>query len=143
MFGAPAPDSPWAKMVADLGCAVKFLADEKDIPVKRVGLVGASLGANVCMIYASLNEDIPVTVLLSPGLNYAGLGTLDVVGAFKKRRLVFVASPGDTYAFQSVQLLFQRVHNNPRAVRIETAGGHGVQMFDGNLENKLLKYFAQ
>ncbi len=139
-FGPPGPGSQWDKMPADLGLAIAFLNDQKNIPTNRIGLIGASIGANICLIYAAKAPVIPVVVLLSPGLNYAGFGTMSSIGAFTKRPILFAASPTDTYAYQSSILLYQKVQANPKAAFLTGASGHGVQMFDGKFDKQLLKW---
>jgi len=139
-FGPPGPGSEWGKMIDDLGDAVNFLKTEKNITVKKVGLIGASVGANVCLIYAAKTPEISVVVLLSPGLNYAGFGTLGAIEAFTARPIELSASPQDTYAYQSSILLYQKVQGNKRASFLPGAAGHGVQMFDGKFDNQLIKW---
>jgi pimeloyl-ACP methyl ester carboxylesterase len=141
-FGPGAPNSQWSRMVTDLSSAVLYLVNEKKLRTNKIGLIGASLGANVALVYASSNEQIPVVVLLSPGLNYAGVGTLDAIQAFHKRPIALAASPGDTYAYQSTQLLSQQLADNKRAVFIEGAKGHGVNMFDNKFDKVLLRWIA-
>lgn len=141
-FGPGAPNSQWSRMVTDLGSAVMYLANEKKLRTNKIGIIGASLGANVALVYASSNEQVPVVVLLSPGLNYAGVGTLDAVQAFHKRPIALAASPGDTYAYQSTQLLSQQVADNRRAGFLEASKGHGVNMFDGKFDKTLLRWLA-
>lgn len=142
-FGAPGPKSQWNRMITDLGDAVMFLANEKKVRTKKIGIIGASVGANVALIYAATNEEIPVVVLLSPGVNYAGFGTLDAVQWFHKRPIAIAASEGDTYAYQSSQLLIQQIQDNKRAKFMPTEKGHGVEMFGGKFDKVLLRWLAQ
>ena len=139
-FGPPGPGSDWEKMLGDLGEAISFLNREKKIPGRKVGLIGASIGANVCLIYASKNPEIPLVMLLSPGLNYAGFATLGSIEAFKNRPIAIAASPQDAYAYQSSILLFQKIQTNKKAAFLAGPAGHGVQMFDGKFDNQLIKW---
>jgi pimeloyl-ACP methyl ester carboxylesterase len=141
-FGGPGQNSQWSKMVSDLAEAVQFLTKDMGLPQKKIGLIGASLGANVCIIYASTNNSIPMVALLSCGINYAGLDITNYINSFQNRPIAFVASPGDTYAYQSSLILYQNINSNKKAVFIQGSNNaHGVQMFDGKLENTLIKWF--
>jgi alpha-beta hydrolase superfamily lysophospholipase len=142
-FGAPGPKSQWNRMITDLGDAVMFLANEKKVRANNIGIIGASVGANVALIYSATNEAIPVVVLLSPGINYAGFGTLDAIQWFHKRPIAIAASQGDTYAFQSSQLLFQQIQENRRANLMPAEKGHGVEMFGGKFDKVLLRWLAK
>ncbi|MHB9155345.1 MAG: alpha/beta hydrolase [Endomicrobiales bacterium] len=139
-FDRPGPGSQWEKMAQDLGEAVGFLEKSKKIAPEKTVLAGASLGANVCLLYGASNASIPAVILLSPGLNYAGLEVSGAIAAFAGRPVVFAASPGDAYAYQSSVLLYRRVESNKKAAFIRGQSGHGVQMFDGSLEKKLLEW---
>jgi alpha-beta hydrolase superfamily lysophospholipase len=140
-FGQSGPGSEWYKMPGDLDSVISFLNNTKHTPAKKIGLIGASLGANICLLYASKNTDIPLTVLLSPGLNYAGFESLGYIDAFAKQRPILIsASPQDEYAYQSSILLYQKVQSNKQASFIAGKSGHGVQMFDGKYEYQLIKW---
>ena len=141
-FGPPGPGSQWGNMTDDLGEAINFLASKKGIPVKKIVLIGASIGANICLIYAAKTPEIPLVVLLSPGLNYAGFGTLGSIESFAKRPIAIAASPSDSYAYQSSILLFQRIQGSKKAAFLQGPAGHGVQMFDGKFDSQLLKWIV-
>jgi pimeloyl-ACP methyl ester carboxylesterase len=141
-FGRPGPGSPWDKMTDDLSRAVDFLEKRKDIPPASIGLIGASLGANVSLVYAAHTEAIPIVVALSPGMDYAGLEPAAAMPALADRRVCIAASPGDRYAFESSRVLFQQMGQNRRSLFIEGEGGHGVQMFNGTFEDTLLRWLA-
>jgi len=102
-FGMDAKGSDWDKMVDDLAIAVEMLVKEKGIKKSKIVLLGASLGANICFSYAARDKDIKQIVMLSPGLNYAGITTLDKTPAFMDRYILIAASPNDTFAFSEFQ----------------------------------------
>ncbi|MFH1367842.1 MAG: alpha/beta fold hydrolase [Elusimicrobiota bacterium] len=135
--------SQWNLMIQDVGSAVSFLMNEKKIQEKRIGLIGASMGANVSMLYAASNEAVPMVVLLSPGVNYVLFNISNAVSSFQKRPVAIAVSPNDTYAYQSSQLLFRKIEMNKRAVLLTAAKGHGVEMFDGRFERRLLQWIAK
>lgn len=139
-FGHPGSGSEWEQMLGDLGKAVDFLNNEKAIPSNEIGLIGASLGANVVLTYASKHPEIPIVMLLSPGINYAGYGTFEPIKAFEHRTIALAASPQDTYAYQSSILLYQKIRDNTKAAFLTGTAGHGVQMFDGKFDNQLIKW---
>ena len=143
-FLRPGPLSEWSLMVEDLGQAVKYLK-RKGIRKQRIGLMGASLGANIALLYTSKERTLPLTVLLSPGWNYAGLDTTLAIREYGVRPLALVASPKDSYAYQTSVLMHRIVsQNNPGAVFLKGKGGeHGVQMLKGRLKEQLLKWIEE
>ena len=142
-FGKPSPGSNWNKMVDDLAKAVNFLITNEKLKRNQIGLIGASIGANVSLIYGSSYNHVGTIVLLSPGLSYQGLETLDYIKAYKKGKIAVAASPQDNYAFRSSEILFKKIRNNPQAKFIETESGHGVNMFDGEFDKELIAWLAK
>lgn len=143
LFGPPGPVSEWNKMILDLGELVNFVSKKYNVPRKNIGLIGASLGANISLVYAAQNKSICPIILLSPGLNYAGIRTDNVISQFKDRPIAIAASSNDPYAYSSSISLLNKITANKNAVFFQGSGGHGVQMFDGNLENKLLRWLER
>ena len=131
------------KLVSDIDGAVKYLKS-KGIKKNRVGLIGASVGANISMIYASEHKFIPVTVLLSPGWNYIGLEINPIIKEYGSRPLGVAASPGDKYAYDTAtQLTLVARQLKTDAYFFEGAQAqHGTQMLvpGGDFENNILDW---
>ena len=141
-FGWPGPGSEWSKMADDAGTMVKYLVSKRGIRRDRIAVAGASLGANVALIYASEHKQVPLVILLSPGLDYAGLLAAPAMKKYGSRPVAIAASPGDEYAYgSSMRLMEIAKENGAPAVFFEGAQTrHGVQMFDGKFEDGLLKW---
>ncbi len=103
-------------------------------------LVGASVGANLAMNFAVAHE-IPVTVALSPGLNFYGIATSAAVRALKQgQRAILVASDDDLESAESCALL--HAMNPSRTDLVVRSGiGHGTRMLeaDPSLVDELLE----
>ncbi|OGS22136.1 MAG: hypothetical protein A2252_04630 [Elusimicrobia bacterium RIFOXYA2_FULL_39_19] len=142
-FTTAGPGSQWERMVTDINSAIKYLR-YKGIAKNKVGLIGASLGANVALVYASKNEFIPIAVLLSPGWNYAGIETNEAIKNYGARPIALGASPGDAYAYSTAtQMTMVANQLKGNAYFFEGAQArHGVQLFDaqGVFESKLLDW---
>ena len=142
-FGKPSPRSEWSKMVDDLAKAVNFLITTEKLKRNQIGLIGASIGANVSLIYGSSYNHVGTLVLLSPGLSYQGLETLDYIKAYKKGKIALAASTQDNYALRSSEILFKKIRKNPRAEFLEAESGHGVNMFDGEFDKQLIDWLGK
>jgi len=142
-FGKPSPNSNWFKMVDDLAKAVNYLITEKKLARKQIGLIGASIGANVSLIYGSTYNHVGTIVLLSPGLSYQGLETPDYIKAYSKGRILLAAAPDDVYAYNSTELLYKKIKNNTQAVFLEGESGHGVKMFDGDFDKEVIDWLSK
>lgn len=134
------PGTAWEAMPGDLGTAVETLHKIYNIPLSRIAVGGASLGANVALVYASQSSKVPALVLLSPGLSYAGLESEPALKRYGRRPLFMAASPGDSYAYSSVIQLAQW-RKDPDCFLIEGPGAmHGVNMFQGSFTQQLLDW---
>ena len=134
-FYARGINSEWGNMVLDLHSAVQFISKSYKISQNSIVLGGASIGANIALRYASDHPEIPLAILLSPGLDYQGLTTHDAISKYGKRPLFIAVSPQDGYSYQSVMNL--QSASQPLTgkgplftVYVESKNqGHGVQMF--------------
>jgi pimeloyl-ACP methyl ester carboxylesterase len=134
----------WAGLPADLGAVERALSG-KGVPPSRIVLVGASIGANAALRAAADGPPPRAVVLLSAGLDYAGLTTADAFPRCRAPALLVAAEP-DRYAFHSLLELLKTVPaDDPRvaAIRRKDAGprgAHGTQLFDGKLEAEVLDW---
>lgn len=135
----------WFGMIDDLARASQTL-EERGVPPARQVFVGASLGANVCLLATERGAGAGALVLLSPGLDYAGL-EVDEVPSRLKLPMMFVSAQPDTYAHISAErLLGQADPGRSKWIALEKGtdrGAHGAQLFDGKLEGKILDWVGR
>lgn len=120
-------NSDYQKMVFDVEAAKKFLKEkDRDLKIK---LVGASIGANIVLNYAVMDPEIEAVALLSPGLEYHGVTTVDAITQYKKSLLI-VASQDDKYSYTSSRKLFDTAPDSDRYkyFQVYKNAGHGTHM---------------
>lgn len=135
----------WAAMVDDLKRVAQALETQKGVARGRQVFVGASLGANVALAAVS-SGTAAGAVLLSPGLDYAGIGSETPMVQVEVPVLMVAAKP-DLYSYTSVQRLEAQAPNDRRVDvwvldQGTKAGAHGAQLFDGKLEKRVLDWVA-
>ena len=93
-------------------------------------LIGASIGANLAIRALAEHSSLPLAIALSPGLDYRGVKTDDVVTSIKpNQKVVLVASDDDDRP--SLDSVHELHRLNPSTVLIERHGlGHGTHMTD-------------
>jgi alpha-beta hydrolase superfamily lysophospholipase len=130
------------EMVADVQAARRFLAGRGDV-TGRVGLAGASLGANLAAMAAAGDPTISSLALLSPTLDYRGVRIEAAMKKFGARPLLMVASDEDGYASRSVRDLAKGQRG--REVLRLTGAGHGTVMLerDPSLMGSLVDWFRR
>lgn len=139
-------DAAVKAMLGDVGAAYEFLSKQTNVDPSRVGIVGASYGSSLAVIYAADNPKVRAVVLLSPGLNYFGnMQTEPAAKKYGDRPLLLVAAADDKESADSANKLKTAGANDKYEIKIYDKGGHGTGLFAAGvgleelLENFLLK----
>ena len=147
---AVAPDRSDAAvkaMLQDVGASLDFLAKQKNVDSAKIGIVGASYGSSLALIYAADHSDVAAVALLSPGLNYFGnMPTETAVAKLKDRRkpnIIFLAAEDDKGSADAVRKLDPVDVDNyffPR--QIFKTGGHGTALLKVGADRSISDFFA-
>jgi pimeloyl-ACP methyl ester carboxylesterase len=131
----------WPAAVEDVKLVAAHLGERDEVDAERIGLLGASIGANVALNAAADLPEVRSVVLLSPGLDYAGLTTPDALAQYGERPLLIAASDGDTYAAESSSTLDSQALGTHRLI-MYTGTAHGTDMFavEPNLKAEILAW---
>ena len=143
--GVPRSETPdYSSLALDVKAARRYLSTRADVQQSRVGLAGASLGANVAALHAAADGSITSLVLLSPSLDYRGVRIEQALRKFGGRPALFVASDDDPYAMRSVREL-EKTGGGLREALILNRAGHGTNMLgrDGDLGRRLVDWFRR
>jgi dienelactone hydrolase len=128
------------KLVGDARAAFDFLARQPEVDAARIGVVGASIGANGALLFAVEEPRVRCAALLSPGLEYRGVSTVPAISKMT-RPVLLVSSEDDQYSAESVRRLNQ-LAPGPKALKIYSGAGHGTQIFAAGvgLDQELLAF---
>ncbi len=125
-------------MKADVGNAFEFLTKQKNVDASRIGIVGASYGSSLAIIYAAGNPKVKAVALISPGINYFdNLPTEPAIKNYGERPLLLVAAEDDKESADSVRKLKSSGANERYEVEIYEKGGHGTALFEVGLPDAL------
>ena len=117
-------------MLGDVGAAFEFLSKQKNVDPNRIGIVGASYGSSLAIIYAADNPNVKAVALLSPGLNYFGnMQTQPAVAKYGNRPLMLVAAQDDSESEDAVKKLNGGSNDMYHPVKVYDKGGHGTALF--------------
>ncbi len=138
--GAETPD--YTALVRDVAAARRYLSSRTDVLQSRVGVAGASLGANLAVLEAAANPAIASIALLSPSLDYRGVRIEAAMKKYGARPALLIASDDDPYAVRSGKDL-QKAGGGTREVHVLHRAGHGTVMFghDPDLTRTLVDWF--
>jgi dienelactone hydrolase len=104
------------------------LAGRPDVVQGRVGIIGASVSANLALVYAASDPSVRAVAALSAGLDFRGVRTEAAVAKPGNRAVLLVASDEDTYAANSAKKLSQQEGGGTRELRLLSGAGHGTVM---------------
>lgn len=111
--------------ILDIEAALKKLDQAKPIIT-----VGASIGANLSLEALVRWPSLPAAVLLSPGLDYKGIKTNDLIGKLApSQQLFLVASNDDDYSFETIRIL-NNLRDEQTIIRQLSGAGHGTTMLE-------------
>lgn len=138
-------DAAVAGMLSDVAAAVRFLEQQISVDANRIGIIGASYGSSLAIIYAANNPQIKAVALLSPGTNYFGnLATEEPIQKYGSRSLLLVAAEDDAESAVAARRLNSLANGDKHQLAIFKQGGHGTALFaaDANLESLLGKFLV-
>ena len=129
-------------MKADVANAFDFLAKQKNVDAAKIGIVGASYGSSLAIIYGAENPKVKAVALVSPGLNYFGnLPTEPAVKSYGNRALLLVAAEDDKESAETVRKLTPS--NDKYETQIYPKGGHGTALFAVGLQELLEQFLTK
>ncbi|MGH9390155.1 MAG: alpha/beta hydrolase, partial [Vicinamibacteria bacterium] len=133
-------------MTLDVKAAVEQLRKEPSCDAERLGLLGASLGANIALVYAASAVDVRSVALLSPGRNYRGVEIGSTVSGIDGRPVFLAAARADGggYSARTVEDLAANLGGAVRT-RIEEGDSHGVNLIGAlrDLDRDLVRWFEE
>ena len=117
-----------ARMILDVQAARAFLVAHPDlVKLTQIGIVGASIGANVAILEAGADTAIKSLALLSPGMDYRTLRADAAMRKYSPRPVLLVAATNDPYASRSVKQL-STLGTGLREIKMLDNAGHGTTM---------------
>ena len=126
----------------DVKAARTWVKAQPSVLADRIGLGGASIGANLAALDAATDPAVRSVVLLSPGTDYRGLRPEAALRALKGRPVLFVASYDDPYALRSLARFEKAAVPGEIFERLDAAG-HGTVMLarHPDLGRRLVDWF--
>jgi alpha-beta hydrolase superfamily lysophospholipase len=111
----------------DLQVAIAWLKQRPEVIPGRIGILGASLGANLAVVVGGEDPSIHAIALLSVTLDFRGVRTEAAMRKFGSRPVLMMASEEDAYASRSTRQL-AGAGTGTRDVRLVQGAGHGTVM---------------
>ncbi|MEZ5418955.1 MAG: alpha/beta fold hydrolase [Vicinamibacterales bacterium] len=140
--GSAGPSGPSPSMALDVRAAVDFLAARSG--VRAVGIVGASLGANVALLAAAEATLVRGVALISPASDYRGVRIDAAVRKYGARPMYLVASTEDPLAARTVRgLVAEGLPSREQRLSLVTAHGTLVLERDPDVAAALVDWLRR
>jgi len=128
-------EADYQKMIKDVGSALDFLTGHAGVNEKRIGIIGADLGANIGLNYAVMNDqNIKTIICVSANFNYKGIKSRDAVVAYGKRPVMFCCSKKDLPATHSTRILHEIALGQKKLKYYPSGSGHGTELLNSSAE---------
>lgn len=133
-------ESDFNRMMFDLIAAGQYMKDRNK---KIIAPIGASIGANLGLLYANSEDTVSTAVLLSPGLNYRGVDAESAAGNARVPMLIMVGEQ-DSYSFTSSKTIAER---SSAMLKVYGTDAHGTDLLkESDVKDQILswleKYFV-
>jgi len=126
----------FSRAVLDVSAAVDYLR-KKD--VSEIGVIGASIGANIALKHASQEKTVKSLILLSPSLDYRGVETGENIDNYEGS-LFIVTSKEDSQSADDSLTLYESASGEKKFIVYDNAG-HGTNMFsEESLSEMILEW---
>jgi acetyl esterase/lipase len=134
-------DADYKPMVSDVGVAAQYLYDNNVVNIDRVYIIGASMGANLAVMYGVTDAKVKKVVMLSPSANYHGLNPIPSIEDFSKP-ILFVYSKLDDQSARDVRNFLEMGQGGREEIAYANSHAHGNEMFreHADLEQKIIDF---
>ncbi len=124
-------------IILDIKAAKEFLEKEN---YTEIYIVGASIGANTALKYASTDNEIKKIVLLSPSDDYRGVTTLDIVNDYEGEILIITGSK-DESSYEG-SLLLNNTFTGEKELLVYDTKNHGTTLLlnYNEINNKIVEF---
>lgn len=125
-------------MTLDVKAAKKYLIEGRKANPNQISIIGASIGANLALNYAASDHSIKSVILLSPGLNYRGISTLDAIMKYKNPIYIATAED-DSESAKDSKILCEKITCAENLKIFEKTNVHGTNMLSDKMVGSKLQ----
>ena len=132
----------YLNMSADIEAAVGYL-ESQGVSDEDIALIGADVGGSLALRYGALHPKIAMVVLLSPGMKYQEVTTVNAMRIYKDRPILMVYSEADRTSARETPVLYAFAKmsvGERRATLLVAPTEHGTKMLSAPVVAKILDW---
>lgn len=129
-FKVTKAENEFANMSRDVDAAFAYLVAQ-GVAEEQIGVIGADVGSSLGLKFSAVHPKIPLTILLSPGLHYQEVLTVNAMRAYRGRPILMIYSEADKYSSRETPLLYgfaKLSTGEPNVTLLTVPQEHGVKM---------------
>ncbi|MCC6795029.1 MAG: alpha/beta fold hydrolase [Candidatus Hydrogenedentes bacterium] len=120
----------WLGVLHDIEAAKKSLI-ENGADTENIAVIGASIGANLALRYATTDPDIQAVGMISPGMDYRGVTVEEPFKQLKTRPVLLMDAIGDAYSADTCTAL-EKLAPGHCDLHEYAGAAHGTDLLDTN-----------
>ncbi|MBI5624471.1 MAG: alpha/beta hydrolase [Elusimicrobia bacterium] len=137
----------FANMLLDAEASVAYLTSQ-GVPEEDIGVIGAEVGASIGLKFAAVHPKTPMIIMLSPGLRYQEVLTVNAMRTYKDRPVLMVYSEGDKKTAAETLLMSNIARRatgeaNTTVHVIFGRSERGAKMINPALSRKIIDWIAE
>ncbi|MFA6002469.1 MAG: alpha/beta fold hydrolase [Elusimicrobiota bacterium] len=135
----------YLNMVSDLEAGMAYLAAQ-GVAEEDIVIIGADVGGSIGLRYAALHPKVAMVALLSPGMKYQDVTTVNAMRAYKGRPIFMMYSEADKTSARETPILasFARMAVGDKNLTVVAAPReHGAKMLRGPMIGKVFDWILQ
>jgi pimeloyl-ACP methyl ester carboxylesterase len=135
-------ENDFADMTRDVEAAVLTLGAQ-GVSEESVALIGFTVGGSIALKYAAVHPKVPLIVLISPGMSYQEVLTVNAVRAYKGRPILMVYAGQDRRSAAATAILHEfakRSAGEANTAVMTVPGRPGPKMLDVGLTRRILDW---
>ena len=129
-------------MTLDIQAAFSYLSGQ-GVPEESAGLIGTDVGGSLALKYAAVHPKVPMIVLLSPGMNYQEILTVNAMRVYRDRPILMIYSELERSSAKATPLLYEiarRSAGERNATLISVGDRRGVRLMTGPLARRIVEW---
>ena len=141
-FKTTKAQNDFANMAMDVQAAVSALVAQY-VPEESIGIIGTDVGGSVGLKYAAVHPQAPLLVMLSPGMEYQEVTTVNAMRAYKDRPILMIYGELDKKSSRETPILYEfakRSVGERKATMIAVPHKQGVRLLNGQVIQLVLNW---
>ena len=141
-FKVTKTENEFANMTLDVSAAFSYLSGQ-GVSEEGAGLIGIEVGGSLALKYAAVHPKVPMVVMLSPGMSYQEILTVNAMRAYKDRPILMIYSELERGSAKATPLLYEiarRSAGERNATLISVGDRRGARMLTGALAQRIVEW---